>query len=108
MAYNGGDVAKGEKLAGQRAGQCHTFSKGGANGVGPNLYGIVGRGSGSVPGFSYSKANQDSGVTWTPEVLDTYLVNPKKFMPGTKMAFAGLKKEKDRADIITYLMTLKD
>eukprot|EP01062_Namystynia_karyoxenos_P031766 TRINITY_DN2353_c0_g1_i1.p2 TRINITY_DN2353_c0_g1~~TRINITY_DN2353_c0_g1_i1.p2 ORF type:complete len:109 (+),score=38.88 TRINITY_DN2353_c0_g1_i1:83-409(+) len=108
MSYKGGDVKKGEKLSAQRAGQCHTFAKGGANGVGPNLWGIVDRASGSVPGYSYSKANSESGVKWTPEVLDTYLVNPKKFMPGTKMAFAGLKKDQDRADIISYLMTLKD
>eukprot|EP01063_Lacrimia_lanifica_P040318 TRINITY_DN90_c0_g1_i1.p4 TRINITY_DN90_c0_g1~~TRINITY_DN90_c0_g1_i1.p4 ORF type:complete len:109 (+),score=59.04 TRINITY_DN90_c0_g1_i1:67-393(+) len=107
MSYKGGDVKKGEKLAQQRAGQCHTFADGGANGVGPNLFGIVGRTSGTVPGFAYSKANADSGVVWTQDVLDSYLTNPKKFMPGNKMAFAGLKKEKDRADIISFLETLK-
>eukprot|EP00754_Rhynchopus_humris_P043439 Rhum_TRINITY_DN3250_c0_g1::Rhum_TRINITY_DN3250_c0_g1_i1::g.10026::m.10026/K08738/CYC; cytochrome c len=108
MGYKDGDVAKGKKLAEQRAGQCHTFTKGGSNGVGPNLYGIVGRTSGSVPGFAYSKANSESGVVWTPEVLDDYITNPKKFMPGNKMNFAGLKKEKDRADLIAFLETLKD
>eukprot|EP01059_Diplonema_ambulator_P010380 TRINITY_DN203_c0_g1_i1.p3 TRINITY_DN203_c0_g1~~TRINITY_DN203_c0_g1_i1.p3 ORF type:complete len:108 (+),score=45.61 TRINITY_DN203_c0_g1_i1:60-383(+) len=106
MGFNGGDEKKGAKLAQQRAGQCHTFAEGAANGVGPNLFGIVGRTSGTVPGFAYSKANSESGVTWTAEVLDEYLTNPKKFMPGNKMAFAGLKKEKDRADIIAYLETL--
>ena len=103
-----GDVAKGEKLFKARAAQCHTANKGGVNGVGPNLWGIVGRKSGTVEGFGYSKANQDSGVVWTAEVLDPYLENPKKFMPGTKMAFAGLKKKDDRLDLIAYLSSLHD
>eukprot|EP01064_Diplonema_japonicum_P018070 TRINITY_DN2675_c0_g1_i4.p2 TRINITY_DN2675_c0_g1~~TRINITY_DN2675_c0_g1_i4.p2 ORF type:complete len:108 (+),score=28.91 TRINITY_DN2675_c0_g1_i4:82-405(+) len=107
MSYKDGNVAKGGKLAQTRAGQCHTFAEGGSNGVGPNLFGIVGRTSGTVPGFAYSKANSESGVTWSEEVLDEYITNPKKFMPGNKMAFAGLKKEKDRADLISYLQTLK-
>ena len=108
MGLPQGDVAKGEKLFKARAAQCHTGNKGGANGVGPNLFGIVGRKSGSVEGFAYSKANADSGVVWTPDVLDVYLENPKKFMPGTKMAFAGLKKPQDRADLIAYLESLSE
>ncbi|KEG05755.1 cytochrome c [Trypanosoma grayi] len=103
-----GDAVKGEKIFKGRAAQCHTGSKGGANGVGPNLFGIVGRRSGTIEGFSYSKANESSGVVWTPEVLDVYLENPKKFMPGTKMSFAGLKKPQERADLIAYLATLKE
>jgi cytochrome c len=103
-----GDAAKGEKLFKARAAQCHTGNKGGTNGVGPNLYGLVGRKSGTVPDFNYSKANSESGVVWTEEILDEYLENPKKFMPGTKMAFAGLKKPQDRADIIAYMTTLHD
>ena len=98
-----GDAAKGLKLFKGRAAQCHTIADGAPNGVGPNLFGLVGRQSGSIEGFAYSKANSESGVVWTPEVLDVYLENPKKFMPGTKMAFAGLKKAQERADIIAYL-----
>lgn len=103
-----GDVVKGEKLFKGRAAQCHTINKGGPNGVGPNLYGIVGRKSGTIEGFSYSKANLESGVTWTEDVLNVYLENPKKFMPGTKMSFAGIKKEKERRDLIAYMATMTD
>jgi len=98
-----GDVARGEALFKARAAQCHTINKGAANGVGPNLYGLLGRQSGQIEGFAYSKANLESNVIWTPEVLDVYLENPKKFMPGTKMSFAGIKKPQERADVIAYL-----
>ncbi len=102
-----GDAAKGEKLFKARAAQCHTIGSGQPNGVGPNLWNIVGRASGTIEGYSYSKANSGSGVVWTAEVLDVYLEDPKKFMPGTKMAFAGLKKPQDRADIIAYMSAQK-
>ena len=103
-----GDAEKGAKLFKARAAQCHTANKGGPNGVGPNLYGLIGRKSGTVEGFVYSKANSESGTIWTTEALDEYLENPKKYMPGTKMAFAGLKKAQDRADIIAYMESLHD
>ena len=103
-----GDVAKGEKLFKARAAQCHTANKGGINGVGPNLFGLIGRKSGTVEGFTYSKANSESGIIWSREILDEYLENPKKYMPGTKMAFAGLKKASDRADIIAYMESLHE
>ncbi len=102
------DVKKGEKIFKARAAQCHTGNKGGANGVGPNLWGIVGRKAGQVEGFSYTSANKDSGVTWDEDSLFTYLENPKKFIPGTKMSFAGIKSEKERRDLIAYMATLKD
>ena len=102
-----GDAKKGEGIFKGRAAQCHSNNKGGQNGVGPNLFGIVGRMSGSIAGFSYSKANIDSKTVWTPEALDVFLENPKKFMPGTKMSFAGLKKPQERADLIAYLESLK-
>lgn len=95
------DAAAGEKVfAACRT--CHVFDEG-VNRVGPSLYKVVGRKSGSVPGFNYSDANKNSGVTWTPEVLFEYLEDPKGFMPGTKMAFPGVKDAQKRADLVAYL-----
>ncbi len=71
--------------------------------VGPSLAGIVGRAAGSVAGYSYSNANKNSGITWTPEKMFQYLEKPARVVPGTKMAFAGLSKAQDRADVIAYL-----
>lgn len=85
---------------------CHV-TQAGVNRVGPSLHGIVGRKAGTVAGFNYSAANKSSGVTWTPQVLFTYLENPRKFMPGTKMAYAGLKDPQRRADLIAWLATQK-
>jgi cytochrome c len=70
---------------------------------GPNLHGLFGRVSGTVEGFSYTAANKNSGVTWSDETLFDYLLNPKKYIPGTKMVFAGIKKEGERADLISFL-----
>ncbi|MCS6987791.1 MAG: cytochrome c family protein [Sphingomonadaceae bacterium] len=100
-----GNPAAGEKVFAQcRA--CHVTDKG-VNRVGPSLHGIVGRKAGTVPGYNYSTANKNSGVTWTPEVLYVYLENPRKFMPGTKMAFAGLRNPQQRADVIAYLQQFR-
>eukprot|EP00019_Armaparvus_languidus_P011459 CAMPEP_0168584950 /NCGR_PEP_ID=MMETSP0420-20121227/3419_1 /TAXON_ID=498008 /ORGANISM="Pessonella sp." /LENGTH=107 /DNA_ID=CAMNT_0008619799 /DNA_START=40 /DNA_END=363 /DNA_ORIENTATION=+ len=103
MSMPEGDIAKGEKLFKSRCTQCHTINDGGPNKQGPNLYGIVGRQSGSVEGFNYTKANKESGATWDEPTLFKYLENPKKFIKGTKMAFPGFKKPQDRADVIAYL-----
>jgi cytochrome c len=70
---------------------------------GPNLGGLFGRVSGTAAGFSYSKANKEKAVAWSEETLYDYLLNPKKYIPGTKMVFAGLKKPQDRADLIAYM-----
>jgi cytochrome c len=95
------DAAAGEKVfAACRT--CHVFDEG-VNRVGPSLHKVVGRASGSVPGFNYSDANKNSGVTWTPQVLFEYLKDPKAFMPGTKMAFPGVKNDQDRANLVAYL-----
>lgn len=95
------DVAKGEKVF-ALCRSCHVLDEG-VNRVGPSLHKVVGRKSGSVPGFAYSEANKNSGVTWTPEVLFEYLEDPKAFMPGTKMAFPGIKDAQDRANLVAYL-----
>jgi cytochrome c len=95
------DAAAGEKVF-ALCRSCHVLEEG-VNRVGPSLYNIVGRQSGSVAGFSYSDANKKSGVTWTPDVLFTYLEDPKGFMPGTKMAFQGIKDAQDRANLVAYL-----
>jgi cytochrome c len=100
-----GVAANGAKVFAQCK-ACHVTDKG-VNKVGPSLHGIVGRKSGTVAGFNYSTANKNSGVTWTEATLFTYLENPRKFMPGTKMAFAGLKNPQQRADVIAYLKTFK-
>ncbi len=81
---------------------CHVVEPG-QNRTGPTLAGIVGRAAGSVAGYSYTPANANSGITWTPEKMFQYLENPRRVIPGTKMSFAGLKDPQDRADVIAYL-----
>lgn len=96
-----GDAAAGEKVfAACRT--CHVFDEG-VNRVGPSLYKVVGRKAGSVAGFNYSDANKNSGITWTPDVLFDYLKDPKAYVPGTKMAFPGVKDDQKRADLVAYL-----
>jgi cytochrome c len=89
---------------------CHDIGPGAKNKVGPLLNGILGRPAGTIDGFSYSTANKEAGakgLVWTEEVLFKYLEAPLTFMPGTKMAFAGLKDAQDRKDVIAYLKTFK-
>lgn len=93
---------KGEKEFKKYCGACHTVDEG-KNRVGPSLAGIIDRRAGTVPGFNYSSANKASGVEWTPEILEKYLENPRQFMPGTKMVFAGIRKSEERAAVIEYL-----
>ena len=102
------DVADGEKQFKRHCGICHVAEKGSERRLqGPNLFGLVGRKAGTVEGFRYSDANKNSGLTWTPEVLDEYLLDPRKKIPGTIMAFAGVRKPEERKALIEYLVSLK-
>jgi len=97
------DVAKGEATFAKCA-SCHTINAGGANGIGPNLHGVVGEAIGKgVGGFAFSDALKSVGGEWTFDKLNDWLKSPKAFAPGTKMTFAGLSKPEDRANIIAYL-----
>ncbi|KAJ9649420.1 iso-1-cytochrome c [Coniosporium tulheliwenetii] len=98
-----GDTKKGANLFKTRCAQCHNLKEGEGNKIGPNLHGLFGRKTGQVEGFSYTDANKQKGITWEENTLFEYLENPKKYIPGTKMAFGGLKKAKDRNDLITFL-----
>src|SRR3546814_5547 len=97
------DPAKGEAVF-KKCVACHTVNQGGANGIGPSLYAVVGEeiGTGKA-GFAFSDALKSKGGTWTFEALDQWLTSPRKFAPGTKMTFAGLGNPEDRANIIAYM-----
>jgi cytochrome c len=101
-------VEKGQAAA-KKCQACHTFEKGGPNRVGPNLYGIVGDKKGEGRGgFNFSAAMKAKGGTWTFDDLNKFITNPKAFVPGTAMGFAGIQKDSERADVIAYLATLAD
>ena len=101
-----GDPANGAKLFKQKCGICHS-AEAGQNKVGPSLAGVLGRKAGTAANYSYSEAMRSSGLTWDAPTLDSYLTGPRAKVPGTKMTFVGLPKESDRADVISFLSTLK-
>jgi len=96
-----GDAEQGRRVF-ARCRSCHVLEEG-VNRVGPSLYGIFGRETGSVEGFRYSDANANAGITWTHETMFEYLENPREYIPGTIMAFPGLRDEQDRADVVAYI-----
>jgi len=97
-----GDIASGEKIF-KKCAACHSIVKDGKNNIGPALYNVVGRKVGAVNDYKYSKALLNYDKSWSFEELNGYLLKPSKWIKGTKMAFAGLRKEKDRASVIKYL-----
>ena len=97
-----GDLTVGEKVF-KKCAACHSIVKGGKNNIGPALYNVVGRQVGIINDYKYSKALSEYGKEWTFEELNGYLLKPAKWIKGTKMSFAGLRKEKDRASVILYL-----
>ena len=95
-------AAQGAKVF-MKCSACHSIAEGGANKIGPALWGVLGRPAGSVPGYKYSKALAAHGKDWSFEEMNGFLIKPKDWIKGTKMSFAGLKNAKDRAAVILYM-----
>ena len=102
-----GDLGHGEKVF-KKCSACHMIASGGKNMIGPNLWSVIGRTAGSVNDYKYSKAMIAYGKEWTFEEMNSYLIKPQAYVKGTKMAFAGLRKEKDRASVILYMNSKSD
>lgn len=98
-----GDAAKGERVFATQCKACHTLERGGASVTGPNLYGLMARKSGGLPGYGYSEAMRRFAIVWDEKTLANYLRDPKGDVPGTKMVFAGVKRPDQLADLIAYL-----
>ena len=100
------DAEAGSKVFKIQCSACHA-AVAGKKGIGPSLFGVVGRAAGTAPDFHYTEANKNSSLTWDAATLDRYLQAPRQVVPGTAMSYAGLKNETQRADLIAYLATLK-
>ena len=107
QAFAEGDVAKGKKLA-KKCKSCHTMNEGGKNGLGPNLFGIIGAPAGAVEGFKYSKAMLSSDIMWDDATFNDFILKPKAVVAGTKMSFKGIKKATQREDLLAYFQTLRN
>jgi cytochrome c len=100
--YDVGDLENGRRVF-ARCRSCHTVNEGGRNMIGPNLWGVFGRMAGTHPDYRYSNVVRDAGFIWDAERLDHWLANPREFMPGNKMSFAGVRDDNDRRDLIAWL-----
>lgn len=100
------DIEKGKSMS-KACTSCHSFEQGGPNRVGPNLFGIFGKGKAAHDGFAYSDALKAKGGSWDVDALNHFLFKPKDFVPGTKMTFVGIKNDADRAALVAWLKTLK-
>jgi cytochrome c len=106
-AHAQGDSGKGHAIFHEKCSVCHLAGASGPKLLGAPLFGVVGRGAGTVPGYAYSPAMKASGLVWTNETLEHYLADPAKVVPGTHMTFAGLKNDAAIDDVVAYLDTLK-
>lgn len=102
-----GDVSRGQGLFETYCDECHTTNRGGASRKAPNLFGLIGRATGTVPGFEYSDANRNAGWVWSATTLETYLVAPRQVIAGTTMKFKGIPDPQERQDVIAYLLSLR-
>ena len=100
--YDAADLANGQRVF-ARCRSCHTITEGGPNMTGPNLYGVFGRAAGAAEGYNYSTAVKQAGFGWDADHLNTWLENPRTFLKGTKMSFAGIPDATDRRDVIAFL-----
>jgi cytochrome c len=107
LAANAAGDAKAGANVFKRCAVCHTNDKGGGDGLGPNLFGVVGRKAATRPGFAYSAPLQKSGIVWSEATLTKWVAGPGRMVPGTKMTFAGITSKKQQADVVAYLATLK-
>jgi len=101
------DASSGGAIFKRTCSACHNAEASGPRKLGPSLFQVVNRKAGTLEGYKFSAAKRDPDLNWTAEKLDKYLTNPREFLPGTTMAFAGVKNDADRANVIAYLSTLK-